>query len=582
MHKGDIEKVALQLGLERYKIFVSLCSTDIEKVREIIRGMESLDLCYWSMYYENGVQRNFAGDKYEKEIAAQIAKTCLMIPVLSKNSLASVEVMKELKSYADMASVSNNRLQIFPLAIESNIDFTSLPEDVKALRLIEKDTLIRYFNPQSATETFKEITRKYISALLENVKQAHETMMDARRFVDLMNYCISKDCISRSVSDDIKSCDEVNPSALREAHILTNELINYDCNPYSCMIISSNLAAKNLSGENAGVKYYYYCPEDYIRESWEPFQNKVRSFIKKDNSARQEVANMIRREFSTRNKIADFFKSFDNISKKDLFRKYHIVVSDGIKELDALLQSDYNAFTISYDENDEDVYTVPENFYRWLSAEYGGGVPESMAKADAYKFIAFIEEFIKIVNKTMDANQVLVAEVNKYGKYCVKLRDMEQWQLREIKLDAMEAKRIVNYTLNAKFADDKVTCPFPKIANWMQFRLDEYGNEEEVSDEEVAEAMSNLYCFPIGKGMHIDPCYSFVFFINNNSASASWYSSGVNATTSGSGDTVIVYDAVNDEYKKFAQAFCYLATADKEIFNKLTRSGSELLVRYTK
>lgn len=582
MHKAEIEKIAVQLGLEKYKIFISFCSADIDKVGDIIRGIESLDVCYWSMYYENNVQRNYAGDKYEKEINAQIEKTCLMIPVLSKNSLASPEVLKEMKSYADMLSVSNNRLQIFPLAIDATIKYDNLPDSIKSLRLIEKDTLIRYFNSSNASEVFKEITRKYLSALLENIKQANEKMVDARKFVDLMNYCIAKECISRSVSDDIKSCDEVNPNTLKEAHILTNELNNYDGNPYSCMIISSNLAAKDINGNNAGVKYYYYCPEDYIRESWEPFQSKVKSFIKKDNSARQEVANMIRKEFSARNKIADFFKSFDNIKKKDLFQKYHIVISDGIKEVDALLSSDANAFTVSCDENDDDIYAVPENFYKWLSAEYGGGTPEVIAKQDAYKFIDFIDEFINIINRTMDVNQVLVTELIRYSKYCVKLRDMERWQLREIKLDAFEAKKIVNYTLNAKFADDKLSCPFPKIANWMQFKFDSNGNEIEVTDEEVDTAMKNLFCFPIKKSMRLEPCYSFVFFINNNSASASWYSTGVNAATSKSGDTVIVYDAQNDEYKKFAQAFCYLATLDNEIYNMITRSGSELLVRYSK
>ena len=582
MHKTDIEKLALQLCIDRYKIFISFCSADIDKVGDIIRGVESLDICYWSMFYENNVQRNFAGEQYEKEINTQLHKTCLMIPVLSKNSLSSPEVWKEMKIYSDMVANSNNRLQIFPLAIDSHIEYEALPDNVKSLRLLERDTLIRYFNASTASEIFKEITRKYLSALLENIKQANKKMVDARIFADLMNYCISKECVARSVSDDIKNCDEVNPNTLKEAHILTNELNNYDSNPYSCMIISSNLAAKDMDGNCKGVKYYYYCPEDYVRESWESFKSKVRSFIKKDSLARQEVANMIRKEFSTRNKIADFFKSFDNLRKKDLFQKYHIVISDGIKDVDALLSSEANAFTISCDENDEDIYAVPENFYKWLAAEYGGGTTERVAKQDAYRFIDFLESFIKILNRIMDVNQVLVDELTKYSKYCIKLRDMERWQLREIKLDAFEAKKIVNYTLNTKFVDDKLSCPFPKIANWMQFKVDNEGKEIEVPDEEVEAAISNLLCFPIKESMRIDLCYSFVFFINNNSASASWYSTGVNAATSKSGDTVIVYDAKNDEYKMFAEAFCYLATMDDKIYNMLTRSGSELLTRYSK
>lgn len=582
MNKNAIENLAEKLNLERYKMFVSLCSADIEKVSEIIKGMESLELCYWSMYYENGVERNFGGDKYEKEINEQISKTCLMIPVLSKNSLASNEVLKELKSYSEMVSMSNNRLQVYPIALDSSITYDSLPDSIKSLRLIEKDTLIRYFTPATSSRIFKELTRKYISALLENINYAHDNMLDSRRFVDLLKYCIGKDCISRSVNDDIKSCDEANPTLLKEAHILTNELNNYDCNTYSCMIISSNLAVKNIAGKIDGVKYYYYCPKDYVRESWEPFKNKIKSFIKKDDKARQEVSNMIRREFCQRNKIIDFFNSFDNVKKKDLFQKYHVVINDGMKELDALLSSDFNAFTILYDDFDEDIYTVPENFKKWLSADYGGDTLESNAKADAYKFIEFMEKFADVLNGIMDVNSVLVNELRRYCKYCVKLRDMERWQLREIKLDSIESKKIVNYALNAKFSDEKIACPFPKIANWMQFKYDDNGEEIEVSDEDVEEAMNNLYCLPITPEMCIEPCYSFVLFINNNSASASWYSTGVNAAMSGSGDTVIVYDAVNDEYKKFAQAFCYLATLDSSILNVLTRSNSVLLTRYTK
>ena len=36
MHKTDIEKLALQLCIDRYKIFISFCSADIDKVGDII------------------------------------------------------------------------------------------------------------------------------------------------------------------------------------------------------------------------------------------------------------------------------------------------------------------------------------------------------------------------------------------------------------------------------------------------------------------------------------------------------------------------------------------------------------------
>lgn len=581
MNKSAIDGMAKQLNLERYKIFVSLCSADIEKVRDIIDSLESLDVCYWSMYYSNGQERNFGGDKFESEINRQISRTCLMMPILSKNSLASSEVLKELKSYSEMVAVSNNKLQIFPIAIE-DISYGDLPDSIKSLHIIEKDTLIRYFNKDTAPVILKEICRKYLSALLENVNYAHSKMVDSRIFVDLMNYCIGKECIARSVNDDIKSCDEVNPAMLKEAHILTNELNNYDCNTYSCMIISSNLASKDHTGKNAGVKYYYYCPREYVKESWEPFQNKIRSFIKKDNSARQEVANMIRREFCLRNKMSDYFRSFDNMKKKDLLNKYHIVIGKDVKTFDDLLMSDDNAFSISYDDYDEDIYSVPENFIKWLEAEYDGGVTERAAKADAYRFIGFLEKFVAILNDVMDVNPILVNEINRYCKYCVKLRDMERWQLREIKLDAQDARKIINYTLNSKNAEEKGACPFPKIGNWMQFNYDADGVEIEVSDKDVEDAMRNLYCLPLSPEMSIEPCFSFVFFINTNSASASWYSTGINSATSSSSDTVIVYDAENDEYRKFASAFCYLATLDERIRSVLVRSDSELLARYSK
>lgn len=581
MNKTAIDSMAKSLNLERYKIFISLCSADIDKVRGIINGMESLDVCYWSMYYGNGQERNYGGDKYENEINLQIAKTCLMIPVLSKNSITSVEVLKELKSYADMAAVSNSRLQIYPIAIE-DISYRDLPDSIKSLHIIEKDTLIRYFNPSTSTEILKEVCRKYLSALMENINYSHKKMVDSRIFVDLMKYCIGKECIARSVNDDIKSCDEVNPAMLKEAHILTNELNNYDCNTYSCMIISSNLAARDPDGNVSGVKYYYYCPEDYVKESWEPFCAKIRSFIKKDNAARQEVANMIRREFCLRNKVSDFFRSFDNLKKKDLLNKYHIVIGKDVKAFDNLLMSDDNAFSIAYDDYDEDIYSVPENFIKWLEADYGGGTSERVAKADAYRFVSFLEKFVAILNDVMDVNPILLNEINRYCKYCVKLRDMERWQLREIKLDVPESRKIINYTLNSKSTDEKGACPFPKIGNWMQFSYDEDGEEIAVTEEEADRAMRNLYCLPLSHDLCIDQCFSFVFFINNNSASASWYSTGINSTTSSSSDTVIVYDAVNDEYKRFARAFCYLSTLDTSIKSVLTRSNSELLARYSK
>ena len=578
MDKQEIESIARELKLKRYQMFVSLCSADTDAIKEIINGIGALDLCYWAMYSEGGAERNRGGENYEVRIQEELSKTCLMVPLLSQSSLASREVKNEWLTYKQMVAASNKRLQVYPIALDRSITYETLPEDVKGIGLFEKATIIRYFDHTSANEIFKELTRKYISALMENIKYAAKQRTDARQFVDLMVKCVAKDCVSRSVSDDIKCSDEVNTETLKEVHILTNEIDVYDTNTYSCMIISGNLSGGGQGEKNAGVKYFYYCPDRHLKENWAPFKNKIGSFIKKDEYARLEVVEMLRREYCQRHKIADFFETFQDMKKDAIYEKYGIV-DDGCKqELDELLNAK-DALKVYYDyEEDKEIYAVPEQFTMWLTAKYENNTNKTEARNIAYAFIDFMKSFVELLNK-YDNNSVLVAECAKYCRHCIRLRNLEMWQLKEVHLARSESNKLVNSMLNAKTDDESLSSCFPQISQWLLER-DGNGDTIEHTDAEVNAAMANLYSIPLKPGFGMDLCYSFVLFINEKSTSASWYTTGVNAEMSGSQDTVIAYEADRSEHMQFAKAFCYMASLDESIRSVLMRANSELLFKY--
>ena len=82
----------------------------------------------------------------------------------------------------------------------------------------------------------------------------------------------------------------------RELHVISNELLDFDCNPYCCTVIASNLRGneitvnkkKTYDPKTQGVKYFYYYPESAESEYQTTFE-KIKSFIIKDVKSRREV-----------------------------------------------------------------------------------------------------------------------------------------------------------------------------------------------------------------------------------------------------------------------------------------------------
>ena len=99
----------------------------------------------------------------------------------------------------------------------------------------------------------------------KNVETAFRQEKASDILTDLVTYCAGNKCSMRTVSEDIKSSNEISSERLTEMHVLSNEVLDYDCNTYSCMVIASNLLGnetikdgrKVYSPLKEGVKYFY-------------------------------------------------------------------------------------------------------------------------------------------------------------------------------------------------------------------------------------------------------------------------------------------------------------------------------------
>ena len=89
-----------------------------------------------------------------------------------------------------------------------------------------------------------------------------EKMKRASTISDLLVKSIAPSWTARTIAEDLKASSEVDGENLKEIHILSDVLLEYDINTYSLMIIAGNLLGLTSNNRydpvGTGVKYFYY------------------------------------------------------------------------------------------------------------------------------------------------------------------------------------------------------------------------------------------------------------------------------------------------------------------------------------
>lgn len=557
------------MQIQRTMIFTSLSSKDKAIALRLICRIENMGLNQWCMYDENGKERNISGDRYTEVISKMLKKCCIFLMLISKNSLASVEVKREIEEVVQTSYVEkHSKLKIIPILI-GDANESDIPEDVVNLSGITTEVIVRRLNDDTDDEELEiiceEIRAQYIATILENIQKKFTRTVDAQAFLEIMDKCVKQKCSVASISETIKNSREVYTDSLREMHILSNEMLDFDCNAFCCTVIAANIRGndmiqgktKKYNPAKNGVKYFYYYPEDAQSEIQTTF-SKIRSFVAKDAKSRREVTNLVRREFCFRNKLHPFFTEFNDMTQAEIAEHYHIVDEKDTAAFRELFSKEETQFYFAYADGD-DIFQVPDEFFAWLDGDVEHFTFETVFEV-SYDFVRFIGNLVELLEHANDINKVSYEALRKHYQYLLKLKKMDEWQAGKLRLSASESRRLVNYLLDyTADSSRRLTRKFPKIAKWLDVEYDENGNMVCLDEKIVDEACRNLIAIPIKKNDAIKLCYSFEMFIEETNLTAAWYS--IEQYDSKKNDNMVFsYEIAHksDLFEKLRQAFEYL------------------------
>jgi|GEM_PF-6169488 len=590
MEKKEYRKILSSVGIKRNSVFISMSGKDKKYAEALTEALDKVNLEYWCMYTKKNGNTNKIGDEYADIIEEEIARCCVFVLLLSENSNnAGSGVATELLELEKIIeNEGRNAVEVMIITI-GDTDIKDVKFDLReTARKLFKPTCIfgkidSDSTPQDYYDIAKEIEDRYNLGLSKGVRKHFEAIMNSQRFTDLLRRCSKHTCMSRTISDDIIESNEFSNEKLREAHILSNELLEYDCNTYSCMVIATNLLGnetvvngkKKYVPEKNGVKYFYYYPESGTDELETTFE-KIKSFIKKDESSRRQVVRMIRKEFCQRNKIEVFLNEFNGKTYDKFKEQYHIVDYDAVNAFKALFETEKVQGYFDY-ASEEDEFSVPEEVFAWMRGEddefsynYTNGVVND--------FISFLCDFTEMLSSAKDINSVSLESLRSRSKDLERLRDLESWQNRKIELSPAESKKMIKYLLNHTVDVVGVKQKnFPHLANWMSFD-DENGYG--ATDEDVVEkALGNLVAVPIEDNELLRLCYSFILFLSDTGPSGAWYTTGKQYANSYEQDVVFTYDIDRQSEKSAAlvDAFRYMVDINDGAKRILEKKKSRLL-----
>lgn len=581
-------------NIKQNQLFISCSNKNFEVIAEFIKMVSEEDIAFWCMYDKNGKQVNHSGIDYKEAIDKALSHACSFVCFLSEDSIVSPEVQEELIKVAKLKK--DNNITIHPVFMDG-LSF----DDVNAQKLnVKSEFLIKYNLPSDATiadlgiissnsignflgreklhQVFNNIAYTYYLSMLTSITDKYTKSIEAQRFCNLMNACIKHPCCAKTISTDIKYSDEINEShKLQELHILSNELMSYDCNPYSCMIIATNLLGNRVEApdgqrpyypEKYGVKYYYYCTEEYLSTYEDQVREKITSFLRKDINSRKEVIDIIKGEYSRELDLVEYFKTFDLKCVADLVKKFNLSSQSVIEELNELFDNEPDLTTINRKRRTVCI-KQPSTFIRWLKGQ------KNYDRKSIYKYIDLMNN-IKIVIKREDndaVNKDLLTEFQDHIQDLIYMRELEEWQYdgKEVR----SVKQLVKLLLDPNNSNDDEK--FPKLVQWLCTDM----SDEKMLDLCVEQAMKNLYFITVNDDELLQLCYSFIIYIQTDKTTAMWYTTGYSQNTDASNGegTVIVYEIPEGsvENKQVIDAYSYMISINQSAKKTLVESKSKLL-----
>lgn len=593
MDLNSIYPVLERIGVVRTNVFISISSKDKEKALKLVSMLDDSHIRQWCMYYEKGRERNMSGDNYKNIIARELKECCTFVWMVSKHSLASDEVADEITQIVEARQQEPYaRIQIIPVIID-DINVSDIPERVAAWNIITPQVISRRYTDKSTNDDihriFDEICSQYVNVLLENVDLCFKKREDSLKFESLMRKCIEGKCSASTVSEDIKSSSEMAVEQLREMHIVSNELHEYDCNTYSCMIIAGNIlgAEKNDNGfkkyapEKRGVKYFYYIPASYENDCEAAF-TKIRNFVSKNESSRKEVVNMIKREYCFKKKIFSFLSELSEMTEDDFIEQYGITRRSDKEKIYTLFAEDEVQVYFDYcEDQDSYVFRIPEEVKAWLVGDCS--VTYNNLQETAFSFIDFVGCFLDIIKDAEDKNNIAFERLSKRYSHLNNLKLLEEWQICKHSMSKLNARRLVNRLLSADsdMGGPTLRTRFPRLSDWMEFDTDAQGNEISLPSEVVDAACKNLVVVPVPVGSNIKLCYSFALFYGVDGLSGAWYSTGQKELNGFIENTVMTcnIDRRSDLLPELCDAFEYLIMSNQSICKILGDRGSRYFAK---
>ncbi|MBR2444031.1 MAG: toll/interleukin-1 receptor domain-containing protein [Clostridia bacterium] len=595
MDKNKLLEVATHMGCARDQVFISTANEDKEYAVGLVRAFDSIGLKHWCMFKADGANVNEIGDDYAKEVEKNVKKSCLVVCLISCSSVYKDGVINELRLINSQIAAGEN-IPILPVFL-GGMSVDVLPYEFREkcrLTSLQGTTIFESLTSSSTEQDYIRLARKikgqYESTILENIKIAWDNELASRKFSSLLATCSKNRCTSKTVSDDIKESNELAIENLREAHILSNELLEYDYNTYSCMIIALNLLGKDTVSKGVksynpkehGVKYFYYFPRKEAEEVYLT-KKKVEGFIKKDISSRREVVSMIRRDFSFRNKILFFLKEFNGKTIGAFKELYHITDKDDSRRFDELFTSNDVQFYFDY-KRTGNIFRLPGEVSAWLGDKKKASEYSYEAAAGvAYDFIKFLQRFVEFLNTVNDVNSISYNALISKLDDLLMLKKLDDWQEKRIVLPSSEARQLTTHLLGHEEDDGTDRIPttgkkYPRLASWMSFDTNSEGGEGP-TEREYKEAISNFVEVEIQDNNQLKLCYSFILFVNEkNLVNGAWYSTGYNETRRFVQDMVFTYniDHQTDECDRLIDAFKFLISINPSAKMKLRENHSNL------
>jgi hypothetical protein len=198
MDNSYIYKILNDMEIQRSMIFTSLSSKDKNVALRLIKKIEEMDLNHWCMYDEKGKERNISGDKYTEVISKMLKKCCVFLMLISKDSLSSPEVKREIEEVTYTAYHEKySKLKIIPVLLDDTKE-KDIPEDIMKLSGINSEVIVRRLDKNTTEaeldELCAEIRSQYIAVILENIQCAFDKKNQSQVFLNIMDHCIKQKC----------------------------------------------------------------------------------------------------------------------------------------------------------------------------------------------------------------------------------------------------------------------------------------------------------------------------------------------------------------------------------------------------